>query len=610
MHLYLERLLAGRESVPSYFDWPLATLATLRSGRGVLLQVVVVFIILFLKTLFTVSSSCLLSGLVLAQYGIVIAGICLLVLYARRMRLHADQIQRRLDALLEASPEAISVYDSSGRLVQCNRATRALLWSGQREQVPDEAFDVSESQVVEFAQAYHPLSRALSGEAVAGYEMHILDGGRRGQVFSVAGIPISQCDGTIEGAVLIAQDISALQALRSEAVVQAKKCQALLNAITDAAYVVDCEGHIIQTNMSARLALLKMERGTLSSASLVLPSLECQIFDPQGGALCPETLPLIRVLRGEELVDEQHVELQVHAHSVPDLWLSVSGVPIIGDEGYICGAILIVRDITQERSPGLQAETPPQTIQADQPSMDQFLSIVSHELRTPLTTISMSLQYSRLLLNNTTQALFADDPLSEKLQEIHHLLGRAERQVGVQNRIINDLFELSSIQSNRFRLQSVTCELQATLSLLVSDYQSSHLERVITFVPPVPSQSLPTEIDIERISQVLNNYLNNACKYTPPTTSIEVSVEVAQEEVRILVRDEGPGLTAEEQERVWKLFYRVPGIEANEGASKGAGLGLYICQKIIEQHQGRVGVESTPGVGSIFWFTLPLKRDE
>lgn len=143
----------------------------------------------------------------------------------------------------------------------------------------------------------------------------------------------------------------------------------------------------------------------------------------------------------------------------------------------------------------------------------------------------------------------------------------------------------------------------------MSDYQSSHPERVITFVPPVSAQPIPTEIDVERITQVLNNYMNNACKYTPPVTPIEVSVEVVQEEARVLVRDEGPGLTAEEQEQVWKLFYRVPGVEANEGASKGAGLGLYICQVIVEQHQGRVGVESTPGVGSIFWFTLPLKRE-
>lgn len=567
-----------------------------------------VFITLFLKTPFTASPSLLFGGLVLAQYGIMIAGICLFMLYARRMRLHADQVQRRLDALLEASPEAISIYDGMGRLVQCNRATRALLRSSQLKCIP-EAFDESVPQVTDFSRTFHPLSRALSGEAVAGYEVRLLDGRQRGQVLSVAGIPISQCDGKVEGAVLIAQDISAFQALRREALAQAKKCQALLNAITDAAYVLDCEGHIIQTNMSARLALLKMEEGALSSASLVMPSLECQILDPQGGPLWPDILPFTRVLRGEELVDEQHVELQVHAHGEPDLWLSVSGVPIIGDEGYICGAILIVRDITHERSPGLQAESASPTIQPDQPPMDQFLSIVSHELRTPLTTISMSLQYSRLLLNNTTQTLLDDDPVREKLQEIHQLLGRAERQVGVQNRIINDLFELSYIQSSRFLLQPVACELQSTLSMLVSDYQSSHPERVITFVPPISAQEIPTEMDVERITQVLNNYMNNACKYTPPATPIKVSVEVAQEEVRVLVRDEGPGLTAEEQEQVWKLFYRVPGIEANEGASKGAGLGLHICQVIVEQHQGRVGVESTPGVGSIFWFTLPLKRE-
>ena len=76
--------------------------------------------------------------------------------------------------------------------------------------------------------------------------------------------------------------------------------------------------------------------------------------------------------------------------------------------------------------------------------------------------------------------------------------------------------------------------------------------------------------------------------------------------VRISVRDEGPGLTPSEQERVWERFYRIEGIRRKRGSSVGLGLGLYICRAIVEQHQGEVGIESTKGVGSTFWFTLPL----
>ena len=80
--------------------------------------------------------------------------------------------------------------------------------------------------------------------------------------------------------------------------------------------------------------------------------------------------------------------------------------------------------------------------------------------------------------------------------------------------------------------------------------------------------------------------------------------------VRILVRDEGPGLTPSEQEQIWERFYQVEGIKRRRGSSVGLGLGLHICRAIIEEHRGEVGVESKKGEGSTFWFTLPLSEED
>jgi signal transduction histidine kinase len=85
-----------------------------------------------------------------------------------------------------------------------------------------------------------------------------------------------------------------------------------------------------------------------------------------------------------------------------------------------------------------------------------------------------------------------------------------------------------------------------------------------------------------------------------------VGVQVEQQLGRVWVRDEGPGLTLEEQQRIWEPFHRVQGIEALPGIGVGLGLGLHICRLIIEQHDGQASVESTPGVGSTFWFTVPV----
>jgi len=86
-------------------------------------------------------------------------------------------------------------------------------------------------------------------------------------------------------------------------------------------------------------------------------------------------------------------------------------------------------------------------------------------------------------------------------------------------------------------------------------------------------------------------------------------VRVEENQARVSVRDEGPGLSLEEQERIWDQFHRVPGVEVQSGSSVGLGLGLHICRTIIERHHGRVGVQSAPGKGATFWFVLPLAGD-
>ena len=111
--------------------------------------------------------------------------------------------------------------------------------------------------------------------------------------------------------------------------------------------------------------------------------------------------------------------------------------------------------------------------------------------------------------------------------------------------------------------------------------------------------------DAGRIGQVLTNYLTNALKYAPVDRVTCVRLEVTGTDARVSVCDQGPGLTPEQQQRVWERFYQVaaPG---QQGPDRGLGLGLAIAMAIVEQHQGQVGVENAPGRGSTFWFTLPL----
>jgi len=113
-------------------------------------------------------------------------------------------------------------------------------------------------------------------------------------------------------------------------------------------------------------------------------------------------------------------------------------------------------------------------------------------------------------------------------------------------------------------------------------------------------------VDADRLGQVVTNYLTNALKYSPTYRPVAVGLDIEEKWAQVWVRDEGPGLPPEEQEAIWERFHRVKGIEVQSGSGIGLGLGLYICRTIIERHQGQIGVESAPGQGSTFWFTVPL----
>ncbi len=142
----------------------------------------------------------------------------------------------------------------------------------------------------------------------------------------------------------------------------------------------------------------------------------------------------------------------------------------------------------------------------------------------------------------------------------------------------------------------------------IEDQRLCWPNRTITLTLPDTGKAPIVMADADRIQQVVVNYVVNALKYSGDTPPVEVSVDVVDEQVRVSVRDQGPGLLPEEQERVWLRYHRGPVLPQQNNIGVGLGLGLYISKVIIELHNGRVGVESTPGEGATFFFTLPLAQ--
>jgi signal transduction histidine kinase len=173
--------------------------------------------------------------------------------------------------------------------------------------------------------------------------------------------------------------------------------------------------------------------------------------------------------------------------------------------------------------------------------------------------------------------------------------------------LVNDLVDVSRIHAGKLELRPEQVDLVAVVQDAVTAQQEAAPERRID-LRRSGDLSLSVHADAGRIEQVVTNYLTNALKYSPAAHPVEVGIEIEIEQqcVRVWVRDYGQGLPLSEQRRIWKRFHRVHGVEVQSGAGVGLGLGLYISRMIVERHHGQVGVQSSPGHGSTFWFTLPL----
>jgi signal transduction histidine kinase len=251
--------------------------------------------------------------------------------------------------------------------------------------------------------------------------------------------------------------------------------------------------------------------------------------------------------------------------------------------------------------------------------MDSFLAMVTHELKNPLSGIQLASQLAR---RGVSQVIASETTLApeaaEKLEKAIGLLDQVHRQVNLQNRLIGDLLDISRIQSDRLELTKEPCDLVEIVTQAVEDQRLAWPGREITLHVGRcgPEGSLLVVADAERIGQVVSNYLTNALKYSAEEKRVQVGVRCdgrfgegrfgEGRFARVAVRDEGPGLPPGEQKRIWERFYRARGIEVQSGSGVGLGMGLHICKNLIERHSGRVGVESTPGHGSTFYFTIPL----
>ena len=289
---------------------------------------------------------------------------------------------------------------------------------------------------------------------------------------------------------------------------------------------------------------------------------------PHAAIMCDEVMTTGRAIAGEKKMTVQQFIGGKEYFFVP------KAVPILDDDRNPVGAILILQDVTPSQ-------------QQDEMKRG-LISTVSHQLKTPLTSIRMALY------------LLLDDKLGTLTSKQEELLIAARDDSDRLNAIVEDLLDIARIQSGRLQIEFRNADAAALALDAIEPFKVQAQDRGIAFSASIPAGLPEVQADVTRIPHVFANLLSNALKYTAPGGSITVSARAEGEAVWYSVSDTGAGIPPEYQARVFEQFFRVP----QEGKESGAGLGLAIAKEIVTSHGGEVRVESQPGKGSTFSFSL------
>jgi len=221
---------------------------------------------------------------------------------------------------------------------------------------------------------------------------------------------------------------------------------------------------------------------------------------------------------------------------------------------------------------------------------DEFIGLVSHELRSPLTVV----------IGAVNTALSEGSRLSP--EEMRQLLQDAAWEADSLSHLLENLLELSRAEAGRLVLHAEPMGVEHVVQNVVekiSRRASGH-----RFLIDFPRGLRPVPVDPLRLERILHNLLENAVNYSPQGSEIRVFAKRDKERLVIGIADQGIGISLADQAKLFGAFQRLeqPGLEG----VKGAGLGLLVCRRLVEAHGGRIWVESEPGRGSTFYFTLPL----
>ncbi len=345
---------------------------------------------------------------------------------------------------------------------------------------------------------------------------------------------------------------------------ESKRLNSILSYMTDGVLATNRRGQIIMINDMAKkqLGIVKDE------------------------ALNQNILELLHIEDEYELRDliTQSPELMIDSQDVYGEYISlrVRFALIRRESGFISGLVAVLHDTTEQEK--------------EERERRLFVSNVSHELRTPLTSVK---SYLEALDEGALSEPVAPDFIKVSLDETNRMM-----------RMVTDLLHLSRIDNVTSHLDVELINFTAFITFILNRFdkmKSQDEDKKYELVRDYPINSVWIEIDTDKMTQVIDNILNNAIKYSPDGGKITVSMKTTDDQMILSISDQGLGIPKQDLPKIFDRFYRVD--RARSRAQGGTGLGLAIAKEIIKQHNGFIWAKSEYGKGSTFTIVLPYEKD-
>ena len=345
---------------------------------------------------------------------------------------------------------------------------------------------------------------------------------------------------------------------------ESKRLHSILSYMTDGVLATNRRGQIIMINDMAKR----------------------QLGVERDDALNQNILELLKIEEEYELRDliTQSPELMIYSQNVNGEYISlrVRFALIRRESGFISGLVAVLHDTTEQEK--------------EERERRLFVSNVSHELRTPLTSVK---SYLEALDEGALSEPVAPDFIRVSLDETNRMM-----------RMVTDLLHLSRIDNETSHLDFELINFTAFITFILNRFdkmKSQDEEKKYELVRDYPINSVWIEIDTDKMTQVIDNILNNAIKYSPDGGKITVTMKTTDDQMILSISDQGLGIPKEDLPKIFDRFYRVD--KARSRAQGGTGLGLAIAKEIVKQHNGFIWAKSEYGKGSTFTIVLPYDKD-